>query len=239
MAAENELYSLEKILEIADKFVEIYDEYGIDEKAHPKSIVDKVGELRYRYLFPYLSQNKKYYEDYYFDRLRYYVDILESSSIESKTKQDLIYRINKILLNHSWTYDMQNCKEGIKKTVYIRNSINKLMKFLKVHKLYNYEDKYFLEYLDKYFDFVIIYHNFLVSCIAVVHYYMEKHVDLKKYSSEWEKLDTSYNDGEFREVLFILLDLYSRTYYTEYSNYNFSLLKKFKESIEYCDSLKK
>lgn len=215
MAAENELYNLNKVLEVYEGLVEIKELYGNLGWKYPNDILEKYGKLT--------PLKKEIFKSYYFDYKKQffctisgYSEKLKSLSIDNKTKDDIIGRLEKIsTLYTQKPFSSADNDNEIKKIPYIRNSINKLMKFLKAHKLYNKEDEYFSQWIEEYIGYIIVYLNNLNDCIALTHYKIKKHADLDFTSEDWEKIHVAYDNGDFIETYFNLEKLVSKVTYLD------------------------
>lgn len=151
MAKNKEVYSLKEVLEVYDEIMDIRDLKKCSDTA----------EERYNELFTIknkiFDKNISYYKHKFFDTMNDYYLRLRALPIESEMKTDIINRIDKIckLRVHIVFFSEDNDNE-IKKIPYIRNTIKKLMKFLKEQEIYDEGDKYFSHWIQDYFDFIII-----------------------------------------------------------------------------------
>ena len=170
-----EVYSFKKMVRIWLKKLEIEELYGGSVWDAPKKVKKRHEELNSETNHIYRNCCR-YYKLKFFDTLRAYIWKLEALPIESKRKDDIINRFRKILAFRVYIdFAREDNDKEIKNTPYIRNSIKKLMKFLKENDLYTEEDGKFAEWIEDYFEFIIIYYDGIDKDVATAYYMIKKH----------------------------------------------------------------
>lgn len=216
MAAENELYSLSKVLEVYEEEDMIIEKYGEYESDYPEKVREQYYDLRETQR-KYFHEYVEYYKgEFYNEVLHYFRFRVRDLPIESVVKEDILIRLDKI--NAIRTYInlryVNNNKE-IKNIPYIRNTFKKIRKNLIGIGVYNSEDEVLCDWVNEYIGFILVYYNSIDRAISEVYLGIKKHGDLDFLKADLEKIEETYDNGEFIETYFNLEKLVSKVTYLD------------------------
>lgn len=208
MAAENELYSLSKVLEayekedmLKEKMEEVSKQYDDSQKTQSKYFKEYV----------YYYNNKFYNEVLHYFKFRF-----QDLPLDSAVKDDILKRLDKIdaIRTYIAINYVDNDKE-IKNIPYIRNTFKKIRKNLIDIGVYNTEDEFLCDWVNEFIGFLLVYYNRIDRAISKVYLEIKKHGDLDFLKADLEKIEETYDNGEFIETYFNLEKLVSKVTYLD------------------------